>query len=206
MLFAITNRKRRIAVKSKKLVILLFIFFVATPAFSQKKDSITKKKDSIPVITHSPKKATIMSACLPGLGQFYNKKYWKIPIIYVGEAVVAYAVVFNSHYYKLLKLAYQYRTDGDSTTIDNYPNYSTDGLQTLRDYYRRNMELSYIIGGAIYILNIIDADVDAHLYHFDVNDNLTMNIDPIFVPSQNHSFAGLSFSLTFGKKIKNRHF
>ena len=206
MRYAITNRKRRIAVKSKKLVILLFICLVTTSAFSQKKDSLSKKIDTSSVNKHSPKKATIMSACLPGLGQAYNKKYWKIPIIYAGAAGVTYAVIFNSHYYKLLKLAYQYRTDGDSSTIDNYPNYSTDELQALRDYYRRNMELSYIIGGAIYILNIIDADVDAHLYHFDISDNLTMNIDPFFIPSQNHSFAGLSFSFTFGKKIKNLHF
>jgi hypothetical protein len=197
MPYAITYRENRVSIKSGKLVILLVLIFFGNHIFAQNNDSILTKK-------HSPRKATIMSACLPGLGQAYNKKYWKIPIIYGGAAAVAYSVSFNNHYYKIIKQAYQYRTDTDTSTIDNYPYYSTDGLLTLKNYYRRNLELSFILGGVLYALNILDATVDAHLFNFDIKDDLSMRINPILMTSQNHSFAGLSFSFTFGKNMEHR--
>ena len=144
-----------------------------------------------------------MSACLPGLGQIYNKKYWKVPIIYGGAVAVVYSANWNSKYYKMFKVAYKNRVNGDSI---HYSNYSDTSLQTARDYYRKYLELSYIIGGAIYIMNIIDAAVDAHLYHFDISDNLSMKINPVLIPIHNYSFAGLLFSFTFGKNNKTQHY
>ena len=95
--------------------------------------------------------------------------------------------------------------DGDSTTIDNYINkYSAEDLLTLKDYYRRDLELTYIIGACVYALNIIDAAVDAHLFKFDINDDLSMKINPVFFSSRNYSVTGLSFYFTFGKDRKTQ--
>jgi len=194
MLSSITYSKSFFQLKSIKLMILLLIFLCGNRLSAQTTDTSSVSK-------HSPKKATIMSACLPGLGQAYNKKYWKIPIIYAGAAGVVYAVMFNGKNYRTYKKAYLYRTDGDSLTIDNY-NYSTESLLLLKNFYRRNLELSYIVGGVIYALNVIDATVDAHLFNFDIKDDISLKVDPIMMTSQNHSYAGLSFSFTFGKNSK----
>jgi hypothetical protein len=80
--------------------------------------------------------------------------------------------------------------------------YATDQLLTLKDYYRRDLELTFIIGGALYALNIIDAAVDAHLYKFDVGDNLSMKINPAFFSFCNHSATGITLSLTFNRNKK----
>lgn len=128
---------------------------------------------------HSPKKAMWYSAALPGLGQMYNQKYWKVPVIYTGFATCAYFIFFNNDNYQKYKTAYIYEADNDSTT-DNYLSmrYSKDALAKAKDYYRRNLELTYIITAGIYLLNIVDATVDAHLYTFNISDDLSMRITP----------------------------
>lgn len=138
-----------------------------------------------------------MSAILPGLGQAYNKKYWKIPVIYGGAAVLTYFVVENNSQYHTYKNAYINRTDGDSSTIDEFPTFSDDDLTVRIDYYRRNRDLSYILLGVLYTLNIIDAYVDAHLKEFDVSDNLSLRTSPWINPSYNgKQVAGLTFTFT----------
>ncbi|MFH0865299.1 MAG: DUF5683 domain-containing protein [Bacteroidota bacterium] len=164
---------------------VLIFFLFSSPSFSQSDTSTAPK--------HSPKKAAIMSACLPGLGQIYNKKYWKLPVIYVGAAAVTYFAVANSHYYNEYKDAYIFSTDGDSTTVSPF-DYSPDGLLTIKNYYRRNLEITYIVAFGIYVLNIIDASVDAHLFDFNVNDDLTLNISPVIFCSSGNYSPGLSFS------------
>lgn len=129
---------------------------------------------------HSPKKATIMSAVLPGLGQVYNKKYWKVPIIYGGFAVAGYYLNDNLKKIDLYKSAFQAETDGDPNTI-NDTGFTTPQLEDLIDQYKTWRDLSYIAIGAIYVLNIIDANVDAHLFYFDVGEDLSMNIQPFFL-------------------------
>jgi len=218
MIFHITNIIKCFHGKLK-LWMVIFIFF-PFHVLAQKTDTAKiKSVDTVKVRTtdtskvnlidtstvkkHSPQKAMMMSACLPGLGQAYNRKYWKIPIIYIGAATITYFVTFNSKYYNEFKKAYLYRTDGDPTTIDAYANmYATDQLLTLKDYYRRDLELTFIIGGALYALNIIDAAVDAHLYKFDVGDNLSMKINPAFFSFCNHSATGITLSLTFNRNKK----
>ncbi len=130
-------------------------------------------------VLHSPRKATIMSACLPGLGQIYNRKYWKVPVIYAGLGGAGYAIGFNNSYYQDYRSAYIARTDGDSTTIDPFiGHYTESNLLDLRNYYRHNLELSVIIISFVYILNIVDAAVDAHLYDFDISNDLSMSFQP----------------------------
>lgn len=151
-------------------------------------------------LAHNPKKAALYSAILPGLGQAYNKKYWKIPVVYSALGVIGYFYVDNNSNYRKYKEAYKFRTDDDQNTIDEYiGTYTDDNLKVLRDYYRRNLELTVIIGVAVYALNIIDATVDAHLFEFDVNDNLSMKIQPEISHSMfgNTQIKGLKLSLKF---------
>ncbi len=142
---------------------------------------------------HSPKKAAIYSAVLPGWGQAYNKKYWKIPLIYAGFGTIGYFIGWNNKNYKTLKLAYGDLTDGDDSTnsyldLDAAKYYDLDnpdelnkfknGLNKQQNYYRRNRDLLIISIVGFYGLNIIDASVDAHLFDFDISEDLSFNWEP----------------------------
>ncbi|MBN4081590.1 hypothetical protein JYU23_00510 [bacterium AH-315-C07] len=165
---------------------------------------------------HSPRRATIKSAILPGWGQLYNKKYWKIPVIYAGFGVMAYLIKMNHCRYSDYRDAYRVRTDGDSLTMDIYnPNsieigltpcssdgsdhkYTESNLLKLRDFYRRNRDLTVIITALLYVINIVDASVDAHLFYFEVSDDLSLQADPILKGhNKGELFAGLNLKLNF---------
>jgi hypothetical protein len=150
--------------------------------YQPKKDTATK--------THSVAKAAIFSAVLPGLGQAYNKKYWKIPIIYAGFGVIGYFVYTNNKEFKDFKEAYLYVANDDTIPIDNpyVTKYNETQLKEAMDYYRRNRDLSFIIGGLWYTLNILEAYVDAHFFDYDISDDLTMSIKPTVM---NPSFMNL---------------
>lgn len=160
------------------------------------KEEVTDEK-------HSPLKATMLSATLPGLGQAYNGRYWKIPIIYAGFGAVAYFVRFNNTEYQTFRRAYVARVDGNPNTVDEFPFYSTDQLQRATNFYRRNLEITYILGAALFVLNVLDATVDAHLIDFDVGEDLSMKLHPVVFPDINptktglNSFAGLKFTFRF---------
>jgi hypothetical protein len=139
-------------------------------------DTIIKADDSI---THSPRKAAILSAIVPGAGQFYNKRFWKIPVIYAGLGAFAYFAKTQRdsfrHYYR----AYDYRTDGNPATIDPYvTKYADESLKDIRDFYRKNRDLCIIGFTAFYLLNIIDANVDAHLFRFRIDKDLAVQLQP----------------------------
>lgn len=132
---------------------------------------------------HSPHKATLYSMVLPGLGQAYNKKYWKIPIVYAGFGALTYFIISNRNEYVKYRDAYDYVTHGDTAfPINNeYINkYDPEQLISGRDYYRRNLEFTYILTGLWYIMNILDATVDAHLYDYDISDDLSIRLGPIY--------------------------
>ncbi len=154
------------------LIVVLLFSIISFPAKAQ------VKRDSLSLL-HSPTKASIYSAILPGAGQAYNQKYWKIPIIYAGFAGLGYLAKINNDDYKIYKDAYRLRLDGDVNTVDGYVGvYSDQDLATLKNYYRRNRDLSLIGMSVLYILNILDASVDAHLFFFNVNDDLSLHIQP----------------------------
>ncbi len=170
---------KRTLLKSKDLLLWIFLFFsmliFSNPTHAQSPvDTLSR--------VHSVKKATLLSTFLPGAGQVYNKKIWKVPIIYAGFAGMAYLIKFNNDNYHTYNNALIARNDGDSTTVDTEfkDKYTDENLATLQDYYRSNRDLSIIITSLIYVLNIIDAHVDAHLYTFDVNDNLSIKVEPEF--------------------------
>lgn len=170
----------------------VFLFLLPALGLSQNNTSAT---DSV-ALKHSPHKATIYSTVLPGLGQAYNKKYWKIPIIYAGFGVSGYFAVDNQKQYKKYKEAYSIRLDGNENTVDEFADsYTDEDLRLLKNYYRRNRDLSYVSIGLIYVLNIVDAAVDAHLFQFNVDDNLSLQWSP--APVSNTGAMGVSMALKF---------
>lgn len=146
-------------------------------------------------------RAALYSAILPGAGQIYNKKYWKPPILYAGFIAIGYSIEFNNRNYQTFKKAYYYRVDGDSTTIDEYEKIYPDANSLLvrKDYYRRTRDLMWIIASGVYILNIIDAYVDAQLSDFDISDNLSLKAQPVIQFARDKSPVP-SLALTFNLK------
>jgi hypothetical protein len=170
----------------KNIFLLIFILLFALVSSAQEKKK-SKVQPDTSYIQDRANRAAIFSAALPGAGQFYNKKYWKLPILYGGGVALGLAIEYNNRYYKIFREAYKLRVDGDSTTIDKFDPESSsntvkypeaDALLLRKDYYRRTRDLMWIIGGVVYVLNIIDAYVDAHLANFDVSDNLSFRASP----------------------------
>ncbi len=139
-------------------------------------------------------------ALLPGMGQAYNHKYWKMPFVYAGFGVIGYFAVVNQNEYTKYSLAYTCKISDPNCTNPISLKYQESTLRTIRDYYRRNLQLSYIVMGAWYMLQMIDANVDAHLSHWDISDNLTLDVTPIIGPVPNKSsslYKGLSLRFSF---------
>lgn len=184
----------------KRIFFLLICAVLATGVKAQVAD--TMYIDSVP--QHSPSKATIMSMVVPGLGQAYNKKYWKIPLVYAAIGSAFYFARQQDKLFNEYKDAYVSRIDEDPNTIDTkYQNvYSDDNLLSLIDYHRGNRDLLYVLTGIAYILNVVDAAVDAHLYYFNVSDDLSATIRPNiqFTPFHYQPIPSLTFSLKFGKR------
>ena len=134
----------------------------------------------------SPKKAIVLSAILPGAGQVYNKKYWKLPLVYGALGTMGYFIYFSDGQYKRFRKAYIFRLDEDPNTIDEFT--TADGVQLLgdaaikaqRDLFRKRRELSYIGMVFTYALVGVDAFVDAHLLRFDVSDELSLFLQPYY--------------------------
>jgi hypothetical protein len=154
---------------------------------------VTTQSDSTDF--HSPRKAAIFSAIVPGLGQGYNKKYWKIPIVYAVLGVTTYYMVDNNQNFQYYKKNLIAEVDDDPNTI-NETIYNSSQLDQLQGTYRRWRDLSVIILGLGYVLNIVDANVDGHLYHFDVSDDLSFNVNPYMYHRQ-QMFSGLTLSMNF---------
>jgi hypothetical protein len=189
--------------KQNYILLLLFLFFGISlhakfvpgyHGYISPKDTIAKA-DTIKEKLHSPKKAALMSAILPGLGQIYNKKYWKLGIIYPAMGGVVYGFAFNHKYFKVYRDALRIRYDGDSTTIDQFSLYSDDRIVTMKNYYQRYRDLCVIGFSALYVLQIIDAAVDAHLFYFDVGPDLSLQWSPVFSADNAGGYSGVSLRL-----------
>ena len=164
----------------QKIFLFLLVLFFSWNSFSQEEVTLVIK-DTIKYNTIdplAPAKAGFYSAILPGLGQAYNKKYWKIPIVYIGLGVSIYSYTWNNKEYHKYRDEYRRRLDG--TSNPDHPIYGDldDGrLISAQKFHQKNRDLSALITGLIYILNIVDANVDAHLMQFNVNDNLSLRPD-----------------------------
>jgi hypothetical protein len=140
-----------------------------------------------------PKKAAMYSAVLPGLGQIYNRKAWKVPILYAGIGATAYGIWWNDKYYTQYRNAFIDLSDSDPNSnrhLDVLPpgadyvankDYYDSTIEKKMNSYRRDRDLVIIVMVGVYVLNIIDANVDAHLSDFDISPDLSMNVSPVLM-------------------------
>lgn len=142
-----------------------------------------------------PAKAAFYSAILPGLGQAYNKKYWKIPIAVGGIATGIYFYQRNDKQYNRYRDAYKRRLAGFDD--DEFPRVTLDGLQRAQKTLKQNKELSLLITFGIYALNIIDANVDAHLLQYNVDENLALKPHFQYNEQENSTDLGLTLNFKF---------
>ncbi|MBF4517476.1 hypothetical protein IRZ71_14015 [Flavobacterium sp. ANB] len=178
---------------------LLFFLLGTVSLFAQaKKETVliakdTTKLEEIDPLT--PAKAAFYSAILPGLGQAYNKKYWKIPLVYGAIGTSLYFYIDNNNKYRDYRNAYKRRLEGYNN--DKYDFLDDSRLIAGQKFYQRNRDLSALFVVAFYALNIIDANVDAALIQFNVNERLSMKPeiypnDVTFKPN-----VGLTFNYKF---------
>jgi len=147
-------------------------------------DTVDVIADEINIL--APSKAAFFSAVLPGLGQMYNKKYWKAPIVWVGLGTSMYFYINNDNLYHQYRTAYKYRIAGRPDEFDGTSGasfLSEDALERAQKVYRKNRDLSLFVTIGIYILNIVEANVDAHLPDKALNTNITfapeLFVDPV---------------------------
>lgn len=180
--------------------ILILVFVIEVSIINPLQGQTSEGENTDPDI-HSPKKASLYSAILPGLGQAYNRKYWKMPVIYAGFGALYYITRDNNREYRKFLEAYRYVISKDTVTISNeyVDRYNEQQLLQGKNLYRRNVEIGYILAGALYILNIIDASVDAHLFNYDVSDNLSMKFEPVMLrdPVSDKHVTGMALTFRF---------
>ncbi|MEQ6123329.1 DUF5683 domain-containing protein [Pseudotenacibaculum sp. MALMAid0570] len=160
---------------------------------SNKKISLTDSYNPL-----SPSKAAFYSAIFPGMGQIYNKKYWKAPIVWAALGTSTYLYLDNNSQYKRYRRAFKQREAGlqDEFTLDNgNVIISRDGLISAQRTLRNNRDLSLLSTVLIYVLQIVEASVNAHLLQFDTGDNLS--VKPIMIPDPIRVEAP-----TFGLRLK----
>ena len=180
--------------------IFSLLIFLCASLNAQSTDSLKNKTSLKPetfvLNNHSSKAAAAMSALVPGLGQVYNKKSWKVPLIYAGFASLGYAFKINQDKYTSYRNIYLNRMGHDSSDVSPFTN---ENLKTLIDSYHRHRDLFAIAFSALYILNIIDASVDAHLFTFDVSDDLSLKVMPYMntIGYNPHPPVGLTLTCHF---------
>jgi len=211
-----------------KIFSLLFLFIILSGTNRALSQTTEGKEEVIPadstiLQSHSPVRASLYSAIFPGLGQIYNRKYWKLPLVYAGFGALGYSVTFNLTNFSKYKNAYIDFTDdipetqsyldvigGNLNPADFDPvlhpdtydsqqeEWFSEQLKNNMDYYRRNRDLSYIGLVGLYLINIVDATVDAHLFDYDIGNDLSMKIEPrLMYAGRNMNTLGLQVSIAF---------
>ena len=183
-------------------MIRFFIYFLilfSNQFTCQSIDTIDQKKFT--------KRSTILSCIVPGLGQFQNNQirpenvknrlWWKLPIIYAGIGSTTFSVNFNNQEFRKIKEERVSRNQGNAA--HNYPLYSIDQLKIIQEDYRRLRDLSLISFIGVYVLQIIDANVEAHLFLFDISDHLGFKLKPTFLMENetNYFTTQISFNIKF---------
>ena len=150
-------------------------------------------------LVNRPNTAALYSAVLPGLGQAYNDSYWKIPIVYSVFAISAFAISRNHKLYIESRDALIAYSDGDDRNTVEPPlsRFDETDMERRTDLYRRNRDVSIVFGVVWYILNIVDAHVDAHLNEFVITDDLSLHLQPTIDYTNQRRNVGLSVALTF---------
>ena len=194
----------------KKIILVLCFAFTASNLFAQK-DSVKVKdvkiKGEIKIEKGgvydalAPSKAAFYSAIFPGMGQIYNKKYWKAPIVWGALAIPTYYYLLNNNSYKRYRRAYKLRKNGE---IDEFTSESGEiliSLETLeraQDQLRENRDMSILTGVILYVLQIVEASVNAHLLQFNTDDDLSLRPSLIMNPVRFEAPSiGLTLNYTF---------
>ena len=163
-------------------IVIVFSYAISVKANHRFRFKDTLKKDTLVTPFHSPKTATILALALPGAGQIYNHKYWKVPIVYGGLGYSIYSLVQNQH-----------SLDEMNDTFRNmYARGLTPSkiLTNQRNGYRINRDVSIIAISVIYVLQVIDATVDAHFFKFDINQSLSARFNP-----STNAFLSLTYKI-----------
>lgn len=185
-----------------KNTVYLFLALIFSLSLSAQRDSVKYEEvNEIPTDSseiHSVSRATWLSTLLPGAGQAYNEKYWKMPIVYAGLGACGYFAVENHRLYRQYLDAFLMRIDSTTGNDPYYNIYSERQLIELQNIYRDWRDLSLIIGAAVWALNVVDAHVDAHLYYYNVNEDLTFRLEPTVIP-MGGMYSGLN---AFGLGLK----
>jgi hypothetical protein len=197
--------------------VALFLGTVVTQSYAQGKkalvDSTFQKKikdtgsikqvtDTVKKVRSIASKAALRSAVLPGLGQIYNKKYWKLPLVYGALAFPISTFNYNRTWYRKTRFAYATRINKDTANFQSIDAelqpLSSSSLKLYRNEFRKNMDFSVIGLLMLWGLNVVDATVDGHLRTFDISDDLSLKVKPVI--SNNLSRGGISLTLIVKKK------
>jgi hypothetical protein len=205
----------------KKILLLLLIFLCCWYSDINAQDTLSVADNGSRINKADPLKATMLAVAFPGLGQIYNRKYWKVPLVYAGFGGVIYSIHYNTSNYNTYLKAYQDFTDkipetasyldliknADPATYDPvlYPDsYNPSNEEWYKermlrgvDYYKKYRDLSYIGIAAWFLITVLDANVDASLSGFDVSDNLGLNIIPLSMPLYGQSLPVLNLSMKY---------
>lgn len=178
---------------------LLFLVFILNACQLFAQDTLISSIDSS--FRHNPKKALLFSAIVPGSGQIYNhiampkgkkKAYWKVPLIYAGLGSMGYFLIKNQQLQLALKEEYTLRTNG-AIPNEKWEEYDDQGILNLYNQHLDRRDLSIVGLTVVYLLQLVDAHVEAHFVDFDVSDKLALNIRPTVLTTFN---PGIQLSLT----------
>jgi len=180
-------------------------FCLNAAAQSTPKNLIIKKQDSVILVQGidilAPSRAAFYSAVLPGLGQAYNKKYWKVPLVWGAMGTSGYFYFTNNDNFKRYREAFKLRRSGRPDEFDGItgssPFISEDGLRRAQDVFKKNRDLSLFLTIGFYVLNIIEANVDAHLPDKALDTNISFNPTLFTVPVTNQTVVGATLSFNF---------
>ena len=182
------------------LSVLMLLFLTEAPSAMQAQQLLEAPTVVQPAnhpTPHNPTKALLLSL-LPGAGQIYNGQAWKIPIIYGALGGVGYFVYNNYTNMMAFKNEYLHRVNGGTPQLEGYTSYPNSSIYNLYQTNNKNFQLFVIITAAVYGLNLIDAYVFGHLYDFQVNDDLSLNLSPVMTPDiANPSGFSPALQLTF---------
>lgn len=191
--------------KAKPIIFLVSLFFVLQ-IHAQEQDTLTVLNNNGRLLENeivkepydplAPSKAAFYSAVIPGLGQAYNQKYWKIPIVYAGIGTGIYFYTSNKKEYNRFRDAYKRRLAG--FTDDEFQGIANETLIRAQRTSRRNMDVSLAVAVGFYLINIVDANVDAHLKQYNISDDLSLSPNVDFNSFQ----ASTNYGLSLTYKIK----
>ncbi len=180
-------------------IVLCMGLFAYSQEVSSPKTARVNAQDSLRVVKHSPT-AAMLCSIIPGGGQIYNRKYWKVPIIYTMLGTSCYFLTNYASDMMLYRREFINRRDGHTELlVPGLASLPDENILALKQTAQRNMEICIAATAIIYALNFIDALVDAHLYYFDVSDDLTLRWSPMLMPNPVNTSPsyGVSLGLAF---------